>query len=260
MRINFKGKNVLVYGMGVSGQAASKLLHGQGACVSVYDDENRFGNFFPFEISPTSKKYDYVVVSPGVKVLGNNIISHFILSRTKILSELDLAYLFNRATVVGITGTNGKTTVTSLVGEILKTAGKKVFVCGNIGLPFSSIAEKTTKDSIAVCEVSNLQLELSSVFKSHIAAILNIAPDHLDRHGTFEEYVRCKKKIIHSKKQKLVLNFDDEIVRALQINQKTLFFSKKILKKGVFIKNNAIYYNKSKIISIIDIPLLEKKI
>ena len=258
--MNFKGKSVLVYGMGTSGQSASKLLHDQGACVSVYDDENRFGNFFPFESNPMSKKYDFVVVSPGVKVLGNKLISYFILSKTKVLSELDLAYLFNRGQIIGITGTNGKTTVTSLVGDIYKKAGKETYVCGNIGLPFSSIATKTKKDSIVVCEVSNLQLELSSLFKADACAILNLAPDHLDRHGSMEEYVRVKKKILSgSRGQKVVLNFDDELVRNIQINKKTLFFSKKLLKKGVFLKNNAIYYNKTKIISLLDIPLFGEK-
>lgn len=259
MKINFKGKRVLVYGLGISGQAACKLLHEKGACVSVYDDENRFGNFFPFEASPLSKKYDYVVVSPGVKVLGNNIISHFVLSRTKILSELDLAFLFNKGKIVGITGTNGKTTVTSLVGQIFKEAGKETFVCGNIGLPFSSVAGKTTKEGFVICEVSNLQLELSGMFKADCACILNLAPDHIDRHGTFEEYVNVKKKIVCGKGQKLVLNFDDELVRNIKFNKKTVFFSKKMLKKGVFIKNNAIYYNRNRIISIIDIPLFGEK-
>ena len=117
MKVNFRGKKVLVYGMGASGQSAAKLLHEEGACVSVYDDENKFGTFFPFESSPMSKKYDYVVVSPGVKVLGNKILSYFILSKTKVMSELDLAYLFNKGKMIGITGTNGKTTVTSLVGS-----------------------------------------------------------------------------------------------------------------------------------------------
>ncbi|MBQ8443927.1 MAG: UDP-N-acetylmuramoyl-L-alanine--D-glutamate ligase [Clostridia bacterium] len=258
--MNFKGKSVLVYGMGTSGQSASKLLHEEGACVSVYDDENRFGNFFPFESNPMSKKYDFVVVSPGVKVLGNKLISYFILSKTKVLSELDLAYLFNRGQIIGITGTNGKTTVTSLVGDIYKKAGKETYVCGNIGLPFSSIATKTKKDSIVVCEVSNLQLELSSIFKADACAILNLAPDHIDRHGSMEEYVRVKKKILSgSRGQKVVLNFDDELVRNIQINKKTLFFSKKLLKKGVFLKNNAIYYNKTKIISLLDIPLFGEK-
>ena len=260
MKLNLNGKRVLVYGLGISGQAACKLLHEKGACVSVYDDENRFGNFFPFENNPTLKTYDLVIVSPGVKVLGNPIITHFILARTKIISELDLAYMFAKGKIIGITGTNGKTTVTSLVGDIFKMAGRETFVCGNIGLPFSSIATKTTNNSVVVCEVSNLQLELSSIFEADVAALLNLAPDHIDRHGTFEEYIRVKKKILTGKrKQKVVLNFDDNLSRNCFLNKNTLFFSKNMLKKGVFIKNNAIYHNKTKIISLLDVPLFGEK-
>ena len=155
--IRFKGKKVLVYGMGISGQSASKLLHAHGACVSIYDDENRFSNVYSYEKEPTAKKYDLVVVSPGIKVLGNQIISHFAMSGTPIISELDLGYLFTKGTIIGITGTNGKTTVTSLVGDIFKKAGKKTFVCGNIGLPLSAVAEKTDKTSVEVVEVSNFK-------------------------------------------------------------------------------------------------------
>ena len=260
MKLNLKGKRVLVYGLGISGQAACKLLHEEGACVSVYDDENRFGNLFPYEPSPMSKKYDLVVVSPGVKVLGNNLISHFVLAGVKIISELDLAFLFCQGEIIGVTGTNGKTTVTSLVGEIFKLAGKDTFVCGNIGLPFSSVAKQTKKGSFIICEVSNFQLELSKFFKADAAAILNIAPDHIDRHGSMEEYIRVKRKILTGKKsQKVVLNFDDKLSRESIITKNTRYFSKNLLKKGVFIKNNAIYHNKNRIISLIDIPLFGEK-
>lgn len=260
MKLNLKGKNVLVYGMGISGQACAKLLHNKGACVSIYDDEERFVNIFAYEQNPTLKKYDLVVVSPGIKVLGNNLISHFIMTKTKIISELDLGYLFCRGKVLAITGTNGKTTVTSLVGEILKRGGKETFICGNIGLPISSIASKTNENSIVVCEVSNFQLELSSYFNAHQVAVLNLAPDHIDRHGSFEEYLRVKKKILtKNKRQKVVLNFDDEISNKLKIDKKTTFFSKKILSKGVFVKNNYIYFNKTKILPLSEIPLFGEK-
>lgn len=258
--IKLKGKNVLVYGMGISGQSACKLLHDKGACVSVYDDEGRFDSSFVYEKNPMLKKYDMVVVSPGIKVLGNQLISHFIMNKTLVLSELDLGYHFCKGKIIAITGTNGKTTVTSLVGEIFKKAGKKTFVCGNIGLPICSIAPQTDKDSIVVCEVSNFQLELSSYFKGNEVCILNLAPDHLDRHGSFEEYVRVKSKIItHSRKQKVVLNFDDENVKLLPINKKTIFFSKKLLNKGIFVNNNYIYHNKNKIFPLSEIPLFGQK-
>ncbi len=258
--INLKGKKVLVYGMGMSGQAACKLLHDNGACVSTYDDEERFASYFAYEKNPMLKKYDLVVVSPGIKVLGNQLISHFLLSGVKVISELDLGFMFCKGKVIGITGTNGKTTVTSLVGEILKKSGKKTFVCGNIGLPISSIASQTDNESFVVCEVSNFQLELSSFFKANVACVLNLASDHIDRHGSYEEYVRVKGKILtHKRSQRVVLNFDDDLVNKMQINKKTLFFSKKILKKGVFVRNNYIFYNKNKILPLSEIPLFGEK-
>ena len=259
MKLNLKGKNVLVYGMGISGQSSAKLLHEQGACVWVYDDDERFSSHFTYEKNPMLKKYDLVVVSPGVKVLGNPLISHFIMTKTKIISELDLGFLFCKGKVLAVTGTNGKTTVTSLVGEIFKKAEKNTFVCGNIGLPISSIALNTDEKSVIVCEVSNFQLELSSYFSAHQVCILNLAPDHLDRHGSYQEYLRVKKKILTGKKQKVILNYDDEITSKLLINKKTTFFSKKLLNKGVFIKNNAIYFNKTKILPLSEIPLFGEK-
>ena len=260
MKLNLKGKNVLVYGVGISGQSATKLLHNHGACVSIFDDEERLSNLFCYEKDPLSKKYDLVVVSPGIKVLGNQLISHFLSNGTKVISELDLGFLFCKGHVIGITGTNGKTTVTSLTGEIFKKAGCPTFVCGNIGLPICEIAPKTTKNSFVVCEVSNFQLELSKYFSADACAILNLAPDHIDRHGSFEEYVRVKKKILTKKRgQKVVLNFDDENVNLIKFDRKTTFFSKKMLNKGVFVKNNAIYHNKTKIISLSDLPLFGEK-
>lgn len=258
--INFCGKRVLVYGMGTSGQSACRLLHEKGACVSFYDDEQRFASFFSCERNPLVKSYDMVVVSPGIKVNGNEIISHFLLKKTPVISELDLGFMFAKGKVVGITGTNGKTTTTMLLGSILKESGIKTFVCGNIGLPLSAVACETSRESVCVCEVSNFQLELSQRFTAGYATILNLAPDHLDRHGSFNEYVRVKKKIISSKRgQKLVLNYDDDLVRTTRLSKKNIYFSLAPLNKGVFVRNNAIYCNKTRIMSISDVPLVGEK-
>ena len=257
--MKLKGKNVLVYGLGISGQSACKLLHDKGACVSIFDDEKRFSNVYSFCKDPKAKTFDLVVLSPGIKRIGNELISYFEQKKVPIISELDLGYLFCKGKIIGITGTNGKTTVTSLVGEIFKQAGKKTFVCGNIGLPFTSIAEKADKKSFVICEVSNFQLESSVLFKADEATILNLAPDHIDRHGSYEEYVRVKRKILSSKKQKVVLNFDDTGSKLSKIDKKVLFFSKIPLEKGVFVKNGYIYHNKTKIISLNDIPLFGEK-
>lgn len=258
--MKLKGKKVLVYGMGISGQSACKLLHNHGACVSFFDDENRFAGMFNYEKEPMLKNFDLVVVSPGIKVRGNPLISHFLVSGTEVISELDLGFLFAKGKIIGITGTNGKTTVTSLTGKIFEVAERKTFVCGNIGLPLTAVADKTDKESVIVCEVSNFQLELSKYFTPNCATVLNLAPDHIDRHGSFEEYLRIKRKILSGRKsQKVVLNLDDELSRGLSNSKKTLFFSKNLLKEGVFVKNNAIYYNKYKIISLNDITLFGEK-
>lgn len=259
--MRLKGKRVLVYGMGISGQAACKLLHEKGAIVSIYDDEKRFSGYFNFEKEPMKRKYNLVVISPGVKILGNALVSHFLIEKTPLISELDLGYLNFHGQIIAITGTNGKTTVSSLCGDIFKKSGKKTFVCGNIGLPLSSVALSDTKNSYAICEVSNFQLEGSKYFTSNLSCVTNITPDHLDRHGSMEEYIRVKRKIISKKRgQKVVLNLDDDIARSFcQDNKKVLFFSKRLLNKGVFVKNNAIYFNKTKVISLNDIPLFGEK-
>ncbi len=254
MNKSFRGKKVLVYGMGASGQAACKLLHSEGACVSIYDDEMRYSGIFNFVKQPTQFKYDLVVVSPGIKVMGNEIISHFLMTKTPVLSELDLGYLFCKGRMIGVTGTNGKTTTVMLLGDILKAAGLKHYVCGNIGLPLCSIAKDTDRKSITVCEVSNFQLELSNLYHADMACVLNLAPDHLDRHGSFEEYIRVKTKLIN-KKQTLFLNLDDERVSTLRPSKKNIFFSLRQLNRGIYLKNSAIYYNKTKIIPLSEIPL-----
>lgn len=257
--MNLKGKSVLVYGLGISGQSACKLLHEKGACVSIFDDEKRFSSLYSFCQDPKNKKFDLVVLSPGIKRRGNDLISFFEQNKTPIMSELDLGYVFCKGKIIGITGTNGKTTVTSLVGEIFKHSGRQTFVCGNIGLPLTSVALKTNKKSIVVCEVSNFQLESSTLFKADEATILNLAPDHIDRHGSYEEYISIKRKILTKKKQKVVLNFDDEGSKTSKIDKKVMFFSKTPLEKGVFVKNNGIYHNRTKIVSLNDIPLFGGK-
>lgn len=258
---NLRGKRVLVYGMGGSGNSACKLLNKLGACVSVFDDDKKYRALFCFDEEPLASKYDLVVVSPGIKVIGNAIISGFRAKKTQIISEIDLASQFCKGKLIAITGTNGKTTTCALLGKIFEEAGKKVFVCGNIGLPFSSIALKTDKKSFIVCETSNFQLELSSLFAPNIACVLNIAPDHIDRHGSFEEYKRVKNSIFNNfhHGNVAVMNLDDEMTMSLNLPKKVEFFSQNLLKNGVFIKNGCIYHGKTRIVSTSDISLIGKK-
>lgn len=259
--MKLKNKKVLVYGLGDSGRAVIKLLQEEGAHVRFFDDNISFFDYVGFERYPQEREFDLVVVSPGIKVLGNKLLQHFEEKKTLIISELDLAYLHSKGKIIAITGTNGKTTTAMLTNKILKEVGFKTFLCGNIGLPFSSICKKTTNESVVVCEVSNFQLETSKYFRPDIACILNVKPDHIDRHNTFEEYKRCKAKIAENMKKKdlLILNLDDDEAKKMVLHKRFKYFSKNKLKKGVYSYNNQIFLNKKSLFSQNYISLLGEK-
>ena len=233
--------------MGESGRSAIKFLSSLGAKVFFYDDDIKYVGQVGYVRHIENEKFDICVVSPGVKFKDNPYIEILKKNGAKIMSEIDLGYLFCKGKIIAVTGTNGKTTTCMLIAKILKEAGYDVFLCGNIGIPFTSVCLNTKKNSIVVCEISSFQLASSSYFKCDVGAILNIKPDHLDVHGTFLDYIECKKKLIQFTKKKLVLNLDDDISKRLINTKNCLYFSKKTLKKGVFIENNAIYYNKKKV-------------
>lgn len=258
--MKLKNKHVLVYGLGDSGRAAVKLLKNLNAHVSFYDDNIKYFDYIGFEREP-KQNWALVVVSPGIKVQKNELLQWFFESGVPVISELDLGYLYCKGKIVAITGTNGKTTVSMLTHKILKAAGKESFLCGNIGLPISAICEKTTKNSIVVCEVSNFQLETSRFFRADTAAILNVKPDHLDRHGSFDEYLKTKCKIAQNMKKSdvLWLNLDDDVAKKLNLHKKTKYFSISAIKKGVGVWKNKICAGRRDIISLSDIPLAGEK-
>ncbi len=259
MKNKFNGKKVLVYGMGKSGFSSCKLLHSLGACVSTYDDINYTTyDSFSFVKEPLKYNFDYVIVSPGVKVIGNKILEEFKLRRVKILSELDLGYLFCNGKIIAVTGTNGKTTTCMLIGDMLRQKYEDVVVCGNIGLPLTSVCKNTTKNSIIIVEVSSFQLEESKIFKANIRALLNITIDHIDRHETFENYRSCKLKIFRGK-GKNILNLDDEECKSILGKAKKIWFSKYPINHGVYVLGDNIYYKNKIIISTDEISLLGEK-
>lgn len=174
---NFYAKNVLVIGEGVSGKGARKALKESGANL----------------IDRNADSIDLIVVSPGVPP-EDEIFSFAATRGIKLIGELELGYLICHAPVIAVTGTNGKTTVTSLTGEILARGGYTPLVCGNIGISFAAAAMDNQYD-IAVVEVSSFQLETIDKFHPDIAVITNITPDHLDRHGSFEHYCEIKRRI-----------------------------------------------------------------
>ena len=248
-------ERTLVVGAGNSGVAASRFLAAKGANVeltdikspeeiskeldlaSLYDLPVKLSLGFYPSVEPG--KYTLVVVSPGVP-LNIPPVKHAREYKIPVKGELELAYHFARAPVVAITGTNGKTTTTALVGEIFKNAGLRVLVAGNIGKPL--IEEVEGLHDIIVLEVSSFQLETTVKFRPRVGAILNITPDHLDRHLTMENYTMAKARIFMNQGPRdfAVLNYDDPRTRNLAtINPaKIIYFSRQHeLSAGAFVQN-----------------------
>lgn len=192
-------KSFLVYGAGVSGVSAYNFLQKKGATVYMYADKKMEDIKDINYISNMSKvleiKFDYIVLSPGINIIGNKNINKLKKTGALFISELELGYLFCKGTFIAVTGTNGKTTCVSLLNHILSKR-YATFLCGNVGTPITSIADNTTDDSVVICEVSSFMLEIVSPnFKPDIAVILNITPDHISRHKTFDAYYNAKLQI-----------------------------------------------------------------
>ena len=219
-----RGRRVLVVGLGKSGKAAAKALSEAGAEVSVQDSktadklDTQFRQYMQNEgikaylgsVPEDMTAYDMLVLSPGVPP-ALDYIQKAKEAGAEIIGELELAYRLGRGNFVAITGTNGKTTTTTLVGEIFKASGRNTAVVGNIGNPVVNEAVDSTEDDWLVTEVSSFQLETAVDFRPVVSAILNLTPDHLNRHGTMEAYGAAKAKVAanQSEDEFLVINLDD---------------------------------------------------
>ncbi len=207
--MTLKDKKVLVAGAGKSGIGSASLLIRSGASVSLYDgnehlkaqdiyDKLEGKKEIPLilgELTPgAEEEFDLLVLSPGISV-NAPVSKQFMDSGRPVWSEIELAYQVSRGQIAAITGTNGKTTTTALVGEIMKCFYSDVYVVGNIGTPYTSVALDTKDESVIVAEISSFQLETIQDFRPQVSAVLNITPDHLDRHGTVEVYARTKESI-----------------------------------------------------------------
>jgi len=263
--MNLKDKSILVYGMGVSGKGAAKLLSGEGVCkkVTLYDHNEKLGldpdkaNLLKETGLPEDTRVitaalteaelegiDVIVLSPGVSVNAPDMQ----MAREKgitVIGELEVASELSRGRILAITGTNGKTTTTALTGEIMKAFYDDVFVVGNIGRSFAAAAPETKESSVIVAEVSSFQLETIKEFHPEVTAILNITPDHLDRHKTFENYAACKVEITRNqtKDEVCVINYDDAYLRELSshVTPKVVYFSRlEALKEGVYLDGDTI--------------------
>ena len=239
-----KDKNILVVGMGKSGKAAAKALREAGAAVSVQDSkpagslDTQFLQYAQNEgiktylgsIPEDMGAFDMLVLSPGVPVTLD-FIEDARSRGAEITGEIEIAYRMGEGNFVAITGTNGKTTTTTLVGDIFEAAGRNTAVVGNIGNPVVTETVGSGKDDWFVAEVSSFQLETISEFRPHVSAILNLTPDHLNRHGTMEAYGQIKARIAENQTADdyLVVNADDEKVMALAADKAAchVYFSRK---------------------------------
>ena len=187
---------------------------------------------------------DLVVMSPGVPT-DLPVVVRMREKSIPVWGEIELAYACAKGDVLAITGTNGKTTTTTLLGEIMREAADSVFVVGNIGTPYTGIASDTREDSVTVAEVSSFQLETVHSFRPKVSAILNITPDHLNRHHTMEAYIAAKERIAENQTEDdyCVLNYEDEVLREFgrDIRPQVLYFSsRRKLKRGVWMDGDRI--------------------
>jgi len=260
--MNFKNKKVLVCGMAKSGISVAKLLHQMGALVTVQDRklEIEWGDYNPTGINlylgqdPDSivGNFDLVIISPGITVYAPFVQKAQSLG-IPVWGEAEFAYRLCPCPMVAITGTNGKTTVTTLVGEIMQRHNGKTVIGGNIGIPLTDLVQTITPEHLVVAEISSFQLETIAAFKPPISAVLNITEDHLDRHHTMENYINMKSRIFenHSADDITVLNYDNSITRKMKPPGKVVFFSaKEILPDGVYIKDDYIYSGNDRIVEL----------
>ncbi len=270
--MELKDKRVLVVGLGRSGVASAFFLQEHGARVIVSDSksEAQLQTEVPALLDRgisietgrhgerTFRDQDLIVVSPGVPS-DQPQLQHARTLGIPVIGEVELAFRFLQGKVLAITGSNGKTTTTTLVGEILSKCGKKTLVGGNIGTPVISLAGQSTPDTLVVLEISSFQLESIHQFRPWIAAILNITPDHLDRHHTFQAYVDAKARIFENQRAErasenqqagdfAVLNADDPTCVGLKDKVKgpLLWFSRKqSVENGAFLSGDQVIFRQN---------------
>ena len=257
--MDLQGKRVLVFGTGKSGIGAADLLEQTGAHVILFDGNENidkdavlgklahgekaeiYAGELPKEVEAG---LDLVVLSPGVPT-DIPVVQKFYDMGLPVWGEVELAYRTGKGRVLAITGTNGKTTTTALLGKIMSDAEESVFVVGNIGTPYTSKALEMKENSTTVAEISSFQLETIEEFAPQVSAILNITEDHLNRHHTMEEYIRVKELIVKNQKPEnfCILNYEDPVLREFGKNivPKTVYFSSvRKLDEGIYLDGDLI--------------------
>lgn len=261
--IDLTGKKVLVVGAGISGIGSATLLEEKGALPILYDSNEKLTEeavreklgkdshaqivlgTFPKELA---KSLSLVVLSPGVPT-DLDYVLYLKEQKLPVWGEIELAYNYGKGRVIAITGTNGKTTTTSLVGQIMKEYHDNVYIVGNIGNPYTQAAPLMDDDTVSVAEISSFQLETIEYFHPKVSAILNITPDHLNRHHTMENYVAAKEAITmnQTKDDYCILNYENEYTRNFgnRCPATVVWFSSaRRLDNGLFYEGEDIYLAK----------------
>jgi UDP-N-acetylmuramoylalanine--D-glutamate ligase len=258
--MELKNKRVLVVGLGKSGIAAALFLRKQRARVTVSDA--RSATVLAKQITElldagvmvesgghgllTFRRQDLIVISPGVPI-DTPEVKQAVGYGVPVIGELELASRFLKGRIVAITGSNGKTTTTTLIGKIFEDAGLLTLVGGNIGTPVIELAPRSTDESVDVLEVSSFQLETIEEFHPSIALVLNITPDHLDRHGSFENYAAMKARITENQQagDYLILNAEDKPTQMVAAKTKAQIFwfsTRRQIKQGAFVHGESIFF------------------
>ena len=254
----YKNQTFFVFGLSSSGKCAAEKLLSLGARTYIYDEDDGArvkkicdgllllgAKNAASCVGEAIKAADVIVVSPGVRIDHPLLVSAK-RDRKRIIGELELGYGFTRAAMIAVTGTNGKTTTCSLLSACLDKAGVNNGILGNYGVPLTINGERYSESDVAVVEVSSFQLETVQAFCPHIAVILNVTSDHLDRHYTRENYVYLKSRILANLRESeyAVLNFDDPTVRSFGagIKAKVVWFSQKEKVGGAYIEDGKFFF------------------
>lgn len=267
---SYHGKNILVLGLGKSGYETAKLLHVLGADVTVNDGKdvsltNEAKELEALEIKVVSGHHpiellgdiDLIVKNPGIPY-RIPFIQEAIARNIQIITEVELAYEINEGKIIGITGTNGKTTVTSLIGDMFKHSNQTGLLCGNIGFVASLVAQNAKSEDTLITELSSFQLMGIRHFKPHIALITNIYSAHLDYHGTQDEYVSAKLNIVKNQTAEdyLIFNYKQkELLNNFEIESQIIYFSTEEKVNGSYIVDGKIYFQNEFIIDVDEVVL-----
>lgn len=269
--MDVKTQKFLILGVSKSGYYAAKHILSRGGTCFIYEElsgekiENSLSELAGLgakiakeNVYDVLKESDVLVVSPGIPI-NHELCVEAKKEGKRIVGELEFGFLQYSPLTVAVTGTNGKTTTVNMIANIFNQANVKNRLVGNVGIPVSKVLDETDKDTTMIAEISSFQLETVNAFCPHVACVLNITPDHLERHYSMENYVFLKKRLLarQTKSEYAVLNYDDEIVREFshQIKSNIVWVSVKEKTDGAYFYGGGLYYKDKLIVSENDLPV-----